>query len=67
MTTRRPLGAGPRPDEPELSPIGDNRERARTAAERAVAEPSALSDEDQPQTRLPGRRQLGTGPAPDLS
>ncbi|WP_438452678.1 hypothetical protein [Streptomyces asiaticus] len=68
--TRRTLGAGPRPDEPESTPVGDSRERARTAAERAAAQqldPSDPSDEDQMQTRPPGRRRLGTGPEPDQS
>ncbi|WP_262705294.1 MULTISPECIES: hypothetical protein [Streptomyces] len=65
--TRRTLGTGPRPDEPELTPVGDSRERARTAAERAAAEPIASADEDQMQTRPPGRRRLGTGPEPDQS
>ncbi|MFT9669340.1 hypothetical protein ACMZ5M_20075 [Streptomyces rhizosphaericola] len=41
-TTRRPLGTGPRTAE-EQSPIGDQRERGRTAAERAAVEPPALA------------------------
>jgi len=60
-TTRRPLGTGPRPTE-EQSPIGDCRERGRTAAERAAVEPPALAVEDEVvQARPPGRRRLGTG------
>ncbi|MGW7754654.1 hypothetical protein ACWGK6_24550 [Streptomyces violaceusniger] len=62
---RRTLGTGPRPDEPELTPVGDSRERARTAAERATAQQLDPSDENQMQTRPPGRRRLGTGPEPD--
>ncbi|WP_099017361.1 hypothetical protein [Streptomyces malaysiensis] len=65
--TRRILGTGPRPDEPELTPVGDSRERARTAAERAAAQQLDPSDEDQMQARPPGRRRLGTGPEPDQS
>ncbi|MGW3563522.1 hypothetical protein ACWDSL_06410 [Streptomyces sp. NPDC000941] len=61
-TARRPLGTGPHSGEPELSPIGDSRERARTAAERAAAEPAAQFDEEQLRTYSPGRRRLGTGP-----
>src|SRR5690606_22414190 len=56
-----PVGTGPRPTE-EQSPIGDCRERGRTAAERAAVEPPALAVEDEvAQARPPGRRQLGTG------
>ncbi|MFE2188224.1 hypothetical protein [Streptomyces sp. NPDC059455] len=65
-TSRRPLGTGPRPDEPEPSAI-DRPERARMAAERATAEPPAPSDEEQLPAQLPGRRRLGTGPEPDQS
>ncbi|NED05767.1 hypothetical protein G3I55_29420, partial [Streptomyces sp. SID6648] len=55
-TPRRPLGTGPRPAE-EQSPIGDYRERARTAAERAAVEPPALAVEDEVvQARPSGRR-----------
>jgi len=61
VSTRRPLGTGPRPDaELGQSPIGDW-PRGRTAAERATAEPPARIVEDQAvETRLPGRRPLGT-------
>ncbi|MEU0396530.1 hypothetical protein ABZ208_27830 [Streptomyces sp. NPDC006208] len=62
-TTRRPLGTGPRPiAEAELSPIGDSRERGRTAAERAADKPPARAPEHQAETWPPDRRQLGTGP-----
>ncbi len=62
--SRRTLGTGPRPDDSELSP-NDNRERARTAAERAAAEPTDPSEEGQLPTRPQGRRRLGTGPERD--
>ncbi len=62
-TTRRPLGTGPQAAE-EQSPIGDQRERGRTAAERAAVEPPALAVENEVvEARPPGRRPLGTGGA----
>ncbi|WP_319698983.1 hypothetical protein [Streptomyces sp. ME19-01-6] len=64
-STRRALGTGPRLGEPESSPDGDGRERARTVAERAALEPPVPFLEDQLEARPPGRRQLGTGPERD--
>ncbi|GAA2244600.1 hypothetical protein [Streptomyces indiaensis] len=61
MNSRRPLGTGPRPAE-EQSPIGDCRERGRTAAEQVAVKPLALAVEDEGvQARPPGRRPSGKG------